>query len=144
MKLHDVFTVDQATIDELKLTCKINKVEQPVKAGQQYRISQPPNSVEVRASTVVDNKPQKGRPRRFPTAVVARLMGVPVPTNAPSSDDDASDASTTVDTTKTAETSATPEVAEPTTPTLSDEERARKGEELARAINLPESDKDSW
>ena len=138
MKLNDVFTVDQATIDELKLTCKLKDVEQPVTAGQQYRISQPPNSVEVRASRVVDGKPQKGRPRRFPTAVVARLMGVPVPTTpAPVSDEDATiegDAPT-----------AEPEALTPETPVASKtpEEQEKSAAELSRAIGLP-ADDNSW
>jgi len=139
MKLNDVFTVDQDTIDELKLTCKLKDVEQPVTAGQQYRISQPPNSVEVRASRVVDGKPQKGRPRRFPTAVVARLMGVPVPTNpAPVADEEP--------TTEVEATPTEPETLAPETPVVSSktpEEQEKSAAELARAVGLP-SDDNSW
>jgi hypothetical protein len=75
MQQYDVFTLDQSAIDELKL--------ENVQSGQQYRITQPVNGVEVRASRVgADNKPQKGRPRSFPVALVARLLGQPVPTPA--------------------------------------------------------------
>jgi len=137
MKLNDVFTVDQATIDELKLTRNIKKVEQPVVAGQQYRISQPPNSVEVRASVIVDGKPQKGRPRRFPTAVVARLMGVPVPADAPTTDDES----------VVTEALTTSEALEPEAPAVcskTPEEQEKSAVELTRALGLDDGKDSDW
>lgn len=112
MKQHDVFTLDQAAIDELKLDTSV------FQAGQQFRITQPVNSVEVRASRIVDGKPQKGRPRRFPTSVVARLMGETVPTTTLGADE-AVDVDESVE-----EVTQTPEETE--------EERARRLESQER------------
>jgi hypothetical protein len=121
MKQFDVFTVDQAAIDELGLVRTENKVEVPVLPGQQYRITQV-NHPEVRAGLVLNGKPHKGRPRRFGIEVVARLMGEPVPT-APES----TDTSTVEDVEAVVSTPAPAE-------TLSDEERACKSEEVTRAL----------
>lgn len=88
MQVSDVFTVDQAAIDELKLE---------VSAGQQYRITQPVNGVNVHASRIVDGKPAKGRPRRFPVAVVARLMGVEAPAATDSTEDNSDTAEAEAD-----------------------------------------------
>lgn len=115
MQTNDVFTVDQSAIDELKL--------EGVTAGQQYRITQL-NSVEARGSRIVGGQPQKGRPRRFPVALVARLMGEALPA--------ATDTATAV---------ATPA---PVADAPTDEERAKASETVSRALDGAASTNSDW
>lgn len=127
MNVNDVFTVDQGAIDELKLE---------VTAGQQYRITQPVNGVEVRASKVVDGKPQKGRPRRFPVATVARLLGVPVPAVTAT-------ATATTETTETA-TEVVVDLVPGESEEISEEERAKGTAAVIRAIDPAGSQSGDW
>jgi hypothetical protein len=132
MQANDIFTLDQAAIDELKL--------EGVSPGQQYRITQEPNSVEIRGSKVgADGKPQKGRPRRFPATLVARLMGQPVPTAAPVVAD-------TATATETATATATAEATQEAAPAeaVDDAAAQEKREALARALNPSGTTTEDW
>ena len=60
-----VFRIDADAAKELSLT-----------EGDEFAISKDSTAVEVRASRFRDGKPARGRPRKFPTATVARLLGI--------------------------------------------------------------------
>ena len=60
-----VFRIDADAADELNCS-----------EGDDYAISKDSTLVEVRASRFKDGKPSRGRPRKFPTATVARLLGI--------------------------------------------------------------------
>ena len=44
--------------------------------GQEFAITRDATEVETRASKFEDGKPRRGRPRRFDTRLVARLLGI--------------------------------------------------------------------
>lgn len=44
--------------------------------GDEFAISRDANAVEIRASRFKDGKPSRGRPRKFVTSAVARMLGV--------------------------------------------------------------------
>lgn len=67
-----VFRIDSDAAKELNLT-----------DGSEYAISVDANAVEVRASKFKDGKPARGRPRKFSTADVARMLGVTLTVSAP-------------------------------------------------------------
>lgn len=79
MKSGDVFTLDAQAIEE---TAKFTKVDlgalqKKLSEGDEFSISKSDklNTNVIRGVRWVDGKPRKGRPRRFPRATVARLLG---------------------------------------------------------------------
>lgn len=79
MKSGDIFTLDAQAIED---TAKFTKVDlgalqKKLSDGDQFSISKSDklNTNVIRGVRWVDGKPQKGRPRRFPRATVARLLG---------------------------------------------------------------------
>ena len=79
MKSGDVFTLDAQSINEVATATKVSveQVRDKLSDGDTYSIakSERCDGTLVRASRWVDGKPKKGRPRRFPAATVARLLG---------------------------------------------------------------------
>lgn len=78
MKSGDVFTLDTQSLDEI---AKFNKVPladvtKKLSDGDTFNIAKSDSGKGdvVYGSRWVDGKPQKGRPRRFPRATVARLL----------------------------------------------------------------------
>lgn len=79
MKSGDVFTIDDQAIDEVAKFTKVpvTQVRSKLTNGDTFSIAKNEQcgSEVVRASRWVDGKPTKGRPRRFPAATIARLLG---------------------------------------------------------------------
>ena len=68
-----VFRIDASAAKEFSLT-----------ENSEFAISRDATAVEIRASRFKDGKPARGRPRKFPTAAVARMLGITdLPTPAP-------------------------------------------------------------
>jgi len=80
-----VFTIDSDAAKEFELD-----------QGVVFAISRDANAVEVRASRFKDGKPARGRPRKFPTAAVARMLGI-TDLDLPTSDADETEAVADVD-----------------------------------------------
>jgi len=59
-----VFRIDANAADEFSLD-----------DGAEFAISRDATATEVRASRFKDGKPARGRPRKFPTSAVARMLG---------------------------------------------------------------------
>jgi len=79
MKAGDVFSLDTQSIEEVAKFTKtpLVDVQKKLKDGDTYSVAKG-YSTEVgvvRASRWEDGKPKKGRPRRFPTSTVLRLLG---------------------------------------------------------------------
>ena len=98
MEVGDIFTVDQAAIDEMEkggysvVWKDKQKNTHPLPVGTQFRITKDGIKglpVEVRASKIdpVTNKCGKGRPRRFPAGLVYRLLGETPPAPKAPADD---------------------------------------------------------
>lgn len=87
-----VFRIDADAAKEFNLT-----------QDSEFAISRDANAVEIRASRFKDGKPARGRPRKFPTAAVARMLGITdLPAPAPVSqvtvvDSDGNDGDSTED-----------------------------------------------
>lgn len=79
MKSGDVFTLDAQAIQEVATFTKVpvKEVQQKLSVGDTYSIAKSDKGTGdvVRGSRWADGKPKKGRPRRFPRATVARLLG---------------------------------------------------------------------
>jgi hypothetical protein len=79
MKSGDVFTVDAQAIEETAAFTKValEALQAKVNVGDTFSISKADKCTTsvIRGTRWVDGKPQKGRPRRFPRATVARLLG---------------------------------------------------------------------
>ena len=79
MKAGDVFTLDAKAIEETATFTKIPlvDVQKKLTPGDTYSVAKSDTGTGdiVRGSRWVDDKPKKGRPRRFPRATVLRLLG---------------------------------------------------------------------
>jgi hypothetical protein len=79
MKAGDIFTLDAQAIEEVATFTKVPlvDVQKKVAIGDVYSIakSETCSGEIIRGSRWVDDKPRKGRPRRFPRATVLRLLG---------------------------------------------------------------------
>ncbi len=60
-----VFRIDADAAKEFGLT-----------EGSEFAISRDATAVEIRASRFKNGKPARGRPRKFPTVAVARMLGI--------------------------------------------------------------------
>ena len=79
MKSGDIFTLDAQAIEEVATFTKVPLVDiqKKVNVGDTYSVAKSDTGTGdvVRGSRWVDDKPKKGRPRRFPRATVLRLLG---------------------------------------------------------------------
>ena len=89
--------------------------------GTEFAVSRDANSVEVRASKFKNGVPSRGRPRKFPTAAVARMLGI-------------TDLAVEV----------TPTVAEPDGVDTSEEDEARVSSLIAGSVPAVASDNEPW
>lgn len=78
MKPNDTFVLDAQAIQETAEFTKValSELQKKLSEGDTFSISKRDklNTNVVRGVRWVDGKPQKGRPRRFPRATVARLL----------------------------------------------------------------------
>jgi len=79
MKIGDTFTLDAQGLQETAEFTKVTvaDLQSKVSVGDTFSLSKKNkfNTTIVQGTRWVDGKPQKGRPRRFARATVARLLG---------------------------------------------------------------------
>jgi len=79
MKSGDTFTLDSQALDELATFGKttVSELTKKIEVGDTFSIAKTElcGGEIIRASKWKDGKPTRGRPRRFPRAVVLRLLG---------------------------------------------------------------------